>query len=69
MHVASRAGTTLTLTDDLDYDFADGAHFLDALYFPSVVLREQEPAWPFADHGEKPGWFDFSFEFFMGPLS
>ena len=69
VHVASRSGTTLTLTDDLDYDFASGAHFIDELYFPSAVLREQSPAWPFNDHGERETWFDFDFSFFMGPLS
>ena len=69
VQVDSISSTTLTLVDDLDYDFADGAHFLDELFFPSIVLREQDPAWPFADHGEKESWFDFDLSFFMGPLS
>ena len=68
VHVNSLSGSTLTLTDDLDYAFADDAHLLDELYFPSVVLRERAPAWPFDDHAERAAWFDFSFEFFMGPL-
>ena len=69
VHVASIAGTTLTLTDDLDYDFSDGAHLIDELYLPSVVLREQAPDWPFNDHAERETWFDFDLTFFMGPLS
>ena len=66
--VTGVAGGVLTVEDALDYDFSDGAHVLDEFWFPAVVLREQDPPWPFVDHGELEGWFDFALTFFLGPL-
>ena len=69
LDVSAVAGNVLTLRYSLDYPFDSGAHLIDEHYFPSVVLRDARPGWPFNDHGQREGWFDFQLDVFLGALS